>query len=378
MPLSSKVYLLLVLAYHYPFYISSFTILPPTLTSIISSNSIKILNAKDYNKPKHDENNALRIKAKTNASTKLFALSKIGVVGTGYISALTSKLSGLSGYNTWSLCTPGEEDIVRKLIFPAEEDSDEMKEMSKELNDNLILFPATDTEKLLLNLQDTEGIIIATDNPDEPMDGNVVQYIVENAPNLKRIILMSRNLNLKDNGFFVKASKVSANSNVWHADGNLVQRYQSMEKMIQDVCSKSDNSISYSFIRAGTLKGGGCGTSEASDEDGIQNTYYPQYLTKEFYTMAKRDIVSWNFLFDCRTRKVKLFKGDTMPGPGNKAVFTATSYEACDGDTSRCAIAECMVQCLEGSENLDFAIGTMEGREMPSVEEWKEMLSAVV
>jgi len=359
-------------------------VVPPTNvhSTSTSSNSIQNPNEKKSNKLSHYRNSISRINSKKTSGTSLFALKKVGVVGAGYISTLTSKLAGISGYNTWMLHTPGEEDLVRKLIFPEDKDDEKTKEVSEKLKDNLILFPATDTAQLVTNLQDTDGIIIATDNPDIPMDGSVVQYIVENAPKLKRIIFMSRNLNQKNMGFFVKASKVSANQNVWNADGNLVKRYQSMERMIQDICnekkSDDDSAITYSFIRAGTLKGGGCGTSEASDEDGVENIYYPQYLTNEFYIREKRDIVSWNFLFDCRTRKVKLFKGDTMTGPGNKAVFTATSYAECDGDTSRSAIAECMIQSLEGSENSDFAVGTKEGREMPTAEEWEQLLSTVM
>jgi len=360
----STPYVVVLIACFYPLYSSSFVQLPPIHTQSKYNKSIQAKNEK--------------------TSTSLYALKKVGIVGTGYVSALTSKLAGLSGYSTWMLHAPGEEEKVRQLIFPEKDKDAEKKRMRKQLQDNLILVSASDTEQLVSNLEDTEAIIIATDNPDEPMDNNVIQYIVNNAPNLKRIVFMSRNLNSKNMGFFVKASKLSANSNVWHNDGKLVQQYEAMERLIQDVCAKSVNgSITYSFIRAGTLKGGGCGTAEPSEEDGAENTYYPQYLTQEFYNMVKRDIVSWNYLFDCRTRKVKLFKGDTMPGPGNKAVFTATSYNACDGDTSRCAVAECMVQslALEGSlaeRNVDFAVGTGEGREMPSLEEWEALFSEVV
>ncbi len=76
--------------------------------------------------------------------------------------------------------------------------------------------------------------------------------------------------------------------------------------------------------------------------------------------MTKKDIVTWNLLFDCNVRGVVLSKGDVREGPGFKAVFTATGTDGgLPGDTSRCGMAESLVRSLafEHLGNTDFGVG---------------------
>jgi len=268
----------------------------------------------------------------------------------------------LEGYNTWVLHPPGEEDTVRRLLT---EDGT--------LPEGLTLVSAADTDALLSELSDTRGLIIATDNPDAPMDESVIEFVCDNAPSLERIVLMSRNMNKRNMGFFVKASKISANPEVWYPDDGLAKKYLAVEERVRALAK--DRGVTYVVARAGTLKGGACGDVDNAD------SYCPKYLTKEFYEMTKRDIVTWQLLFDCRTRGVKLYKGDTMPGPGNKAVFTATGYEKCEGDTSRAAIAEVMVRALGRTQdmvNVDLAVGTEDTKKIPTEEQWEELFARVV
>jgi len=299
----------------------------------------------------------------SSRDTHLFASSppieNVGVIGKGYVCTLTAKLAALSGYKTWMLHADDEEETIKKLIN--DKDTSIMKDLE--------LIKASDIELLETKLGKLEGLIIVTNNPDEPMEESVIQYIVDKCPSIRRIVLMSRNLNMKGMGFFVKASKIAANKEVWCPRDELVQKYKSLENLIQEVVANNE-SISYTFIRAGTLKGGGCGREPS----------YPKYLTNEFYTMTKNDIVSWQRLFDCETRNVRLFKGDSMPGPGKKAVFTATSYEECDGDTGRTAIAECMVRVLNRSEmhNVDFGVGSRKGDDIPTDSEWDDLFKQVI
>ena len=183
------------------------------------------------------------------------------------------------------------------------------------------------------------------------------------AQNLKRVVAMSRNLNGKGINFAVKASKISANSEVW--DMGNADKYKAFEKSIQDGAKAC--SAEYTIARAGTLKGGACGEDE-----------YHQYLSNKFYEMTKKDIVTWNLLFDCNVRGVALSKGDVLPGPGFQAVFTATGTDGgLPGDTSRCGMAEALVRSLafENVGNVDFGVSTLEGRIPPSDKEWEELFS---
>jgi len=278
--------------------------------------------------------------------------STVGVVGRGFISVLSAKLAAKAGYKTWILAPPGQSDTMLSLI-----DDDSL---------NLEIVEATDSDRVASNIAETDAYIIAVDD-DSTMDEAVINYILnpETSKKVKRVTAMSRNLNGADMGFFVKASKMSANAEVW--DNSKANDF----KKFEDVIKRQTSAVGgdYTIVRAGTLKGGACG----------EEPLLPQYLSKKFYEMTKKDIITWQLLFDCNVRGVKVAKGDVLPGPGNKAIFTATSTEACPGDSSRCGIAEALVRSIsfENTANMDFGIGTEEGREPPSDEEWQKLLGSL-
>mmetsp|Transcript_20758 Transcript_20758/g.33733 ORF Transcript_20758/g.33733 Transcript_20758/m.33733 type:complete len:98 (-) Transcript_20758:151-444(-) len=91
--------------------------------------------------------------------------------------------------------------------------------------------------------------------------------------------------------------------------------------------------------------------------------------------MTKNDIITWQLLFDCNVRGVKLARGDVMSGPGFKAVFAATGSDEHEGDSGRCGVAEAMLRSLEveRAANVDFGVGTVASREVPSEEEWESL-----
>jgi len=278
----------------------------------------------------------------------------VGIVGRNFISVLTAKISALAGYNTWLLCPAGQEDVILSLI-----------DENMESPSNLELIAGTDTELIESRLMSTDAIVFAVDG-DDPMNDDVINFFLdkERATNLKRVVAMSRNLNGKDMGFFVKASKISANGDVW--DNSKKEDYEKYESLVKNQSAACE--AEYTIVRAGTLKGGGCGDNE-----------YSQYLAKKFYEVTKKDIVTWNLLFDCNVRGVKLAKGDVLPGAGNKAIFSATGIKESPGDTSRCGIAEAMIRSLnfENVGDTDFGVATAESRTPPTDDEWKELFSRI-
>ena len=283
--------------------------------------------------------------------------SVVGVVGRGYVSVLTAKLSALAGYKTWMLYPSGQEETIHDLLG----DNDV-------LNSNLELVDSSDVETWQgKHLPQTDALIFAVD-ADVPLESSVVEYMVtkDSTPNLKRVVAMSRNLNGKDLGFLVKASKVSANAEVW--DGSSSQQYKSFEATLQSSCKTCGSD--YTIVRAGTLKGGARGVDEEP---------YEQFLSKKYYEMTKKDIITWQLLFDCNVRGVTLCKGDVMPGPGGRAIFSATSSDAVAGDSSRCGVAEAMVRSLavDSACNADFGIGTASSRTPPTDAEWDKLFSVL-
>lgn len=268
---------------------------------------------------------------------------------------MTAKLASVRGYETWMVCPPGEIETTTSLIAD-----------TGTLPSNLRLVDATDSEGLENAVRDADALVVAVDG-DGTMDDAVLDYLLNPslASRMKRVVGMSRNLNGKGMGFFVSASKKTANSEVW--DMSNADAYHGFEAHLKDKCEKLGAECT--VVRAGTLKGGGCGDENKYDE----------YLTSKFYELTKKDIVTWQLLFDSKVRGVSLERGDVMVGPGAKAVFTATGTDQHDGDTSRCGIAEAMVRSLnvEAAGDADFGVGTKEGRDPPSEEEWEKLFSVL-
>lgn len=281
--------------------------------------------------------------------------SSVGIIGRGFVSVATAKLSALQGYETFMLCPPGQEETVKELV---NDDGD--------MPPNLTLVSASDADLFSSKIEVADAIIVAVDDT-SVMDKSVIDYILdpEKAKNLKRVVAMSRNLNGKGMNFAVKASKMSANSEVW--DNGSAEDFKTFEKAIQDGAKAC--SAEYTIARAGTLKGGACGENE-----------FNQFLSRKFYDMTKKDIITWNLLFDCNVRGVALSKGDVNPGPGFKAVFTATGTDGgLPGDTGRCGMAEAMVRSLAftSTGDMDFGVATEEGRSPPTAEEWETLFASL-
>merc|ERR1740139_309240 len=280
--------------------------------------------------------------------------STVGVVGRGFISILVAKLAALSGYQTWIVCPPGDDEKVLSLI-----------DSSSSAPANLQIVSGSDTDLIDNKMRETDALIVAVDD-DTTMSVPVLKYLIspEVAVKLKRVVGMSRNLNGEGMGFFVKASKVSANKGVW--DGSTADAYRTFEEVVKEQAAACD--AEYTFARAGTLKGGACGENE-----------FNQYLSEEYYSLVKKDVVNWQLIFDCQVRGVKLTKGDVLPGPGAKAVFTATGVDEALGDTSRGGLAEAMVRSLSYSDcgNMDFGVGTVGQRDPPTDAEWQQLFESL-
>ena len=303
--------------------------------------------------------------------------SSVGIVGRGFISVLTAKLAALSGYQTWILYPPSELETMKRLIETPELDNQKDSDIVP-VPSNLEFLSIADGDMVQDRMKETDALIFAVDEADNGvLEASVINFLINqdttSTQRLKKVAMMSRNLNGQGMGFVVKAAKATANSEIWSGDGNQIKKYKLFEKQVNEAISSSlnANDIDVNIVRAGTLKGGGCGDIN-SDEA------FPKYLSPFFYDLTKKDIITWQLLFDCNVRGVKLYKGDTMAGPGGKAILTATSSDACEGDSSRCAVAEALVKSLNIQGSSEFAVGTVERRTPLLDSEWEKILEEVV
>eukprot|EP00550_Attheya_septentrionalis_P007197 CAMPEP_0198285382 /NCGR_PEP_ID=MMETSP1449-20131203/4691_1 /TAXON_ID=420275 /ORGANISM="Attheya septentrionalis, Strain CCMP2084" /LENGTH=360 /DNA_ID=CAMNT_0043982789 /DNA_START=15 /DNA_END=1097 /DNA_ORIENTATION=- len=287
----------------------------------------------------------------------------VAVVGRGFTSVLAAKVAARRGYNTWMVYPPKEEEVIRRLLGDKIMSDNQDLELVSALEDpDLLQDRLSRTSAILIVVDGTDGVI---------MDPSTIDFLIS-SESLKRVVVMSRHLNGKDMGFFAKASKKTANPEVW--DGSCIDKYRSFEAMVQQ---KANNfGADCTIVRAGTIKGGSCGgeDEEANNDDLVDTT-----LARDYYEITKKDIITWQLLFDCNVRGVRLEKGDVLPGPGAKAIFTATGTDEHPGDTGRAGIAEAMVRSLEldSAANVDFGVATKENRVPPTDEEWTQLFSVL-
>uniref|UniRef100_A0A7S1FQU8 NAD(P)-binding domain-containing protein n=1 Tax=Corethron hystrix TaxID=216773 RepID=A0A7S1FQU8_9STRA len=292
----------------------------------------------------------------------------VGVVGAGYAAVLAAKIAKtVGGFDTWILCPPDEVETFDDVIYGSyaarvEAGEDGMRYVSPEDVEGVLREGKTDA---VLMVVDGEGCL----RPESTQQ--IIEWGAGDGGRLKRVAVMSRNLaNNQGYGFFARAAKTAANVEIWLGPDtrrDVLDQYKEFEKTVKDTCAA--NGVDHTIARAGTLKGGGCG------EDGA----HPQFLTKSYYERTKKDIITWQLLYDCAVRGVTLTKGDVATGPGNTAVLNAVDAKAHAGDTSRGGLAEAIVRSLMREEmaGMDFGVGVAEGREPPTDSEWEALFQSL-
>ena len=211
-----------------------------------------------------------------------------------------------------------------------------------------------------------EGVIFVIDD-EKTFGAPVIDTFIKPGGALKRVSVMSRYLNGQGMGFFAVSAKKAANGEIWTAPAKAVADYKQMESTVAEKCAAAG--AEYTVIRAGTLKGGASGDSE--NDGGEASLLHPYYYTSKY---VQQDIVNWRMLFDCDNLAVDLVAGDTLPGPGSGAVFTAT-VKLGPGDSHRGAVSAALVEALRTpvAANRDFSIAAKEGRSFPSDAEWQAL-----
>jgi len=290
----------------------------------------------------------------------------VGIVGRGFVAMLAAKVAARRGHKVWKVCFNGSEEEAEKLI--SDDDGD------GSLPDNLQLIRAADGDLVDEQMGATDALIIATDGPGDVFTDSLVEYFLDpekvSSGRLERVVAMSRNLNGKGMGFLASAARKAANQDIW--DGAESEAYRVFEKAVREK-AQACGAPFVTVARAGTLKGGGCGSYDSPD------SYYPKrFLNRALYEKTKKDITRWQLLFDCDVRGVELAKGDVLEGPGATAVINAVSTKESRGDTSRAGIAEAMILCLDVDEPpKEFGVATKQSRTPPTDKEWDEMLRKV-
>lgn len=281
------------------------------------------------------------------------------VVGNGPVQVLAARIAAIRGYETTLACAPQSIEESKQYLY-----DEKYPEGSIPLKIIPIAGDQFDAQALNDAVSTAQGFIVAFDNEKDllpestlnifmPTDGSVV----------KRVAVMSRYLNGSGMGFIPKSAKYAANPEIWAGgDAALISKYKSMEKAVQS--RAGELGACATVIRAGTLKGGASGDSQKGGNGEAT------FLDPLFYKRGVQDVANWRLLFDCGALGVKLTRGDTLPGPGPTAAFTALDRGA--GDSHRGAVATALVESLRSvsAADQDFSIGAEKGDTFPSESEW--------
>lgn len=288
----------------------------------------------------------------------LAAGAEVLVVGRGPVMLLAAKTAALKGFST--TCLIGTDLAMADRLLGDTTGLD------------LSLLPvageSADASKIEQAVTGAKGLILAFDGEEVVTQKALDVFMPSSGQSLQHVSVLSRNLNGAGMGFFASASKAAANREVWAGGAALVEAYRDMEKRV--AARAEEVGAQRTVIRAGTLKGGGCGDPTAGGDSAL--------LTDALYTIGQQDVVNWRLLFDCDTLGVVMKRGDVMPGPGFTAALTATSPEAHDGDSGRGGVANALVEALrvEAAANADFGVGTAKARASPTPEEWATLFAS--
>ena len=287
------------------------------------------------------------------------------VVGSGPVLICAAKLAAIKGFTTTALLFPEECQAAKALIYDKK-----TEEGSIPLTFMPIAGPDANEETIEKLAAESEGLILALDN-EKTFGAPVLETFLKPGGALKRVSMMSRYLNGGGMGFFVKSAKFPANTEIWDANADAVAAYKAMENIVSTKAMAAG--AEYTVIRAGTLKGGATGSSLSDAGGGGE----PTLLTPAFYKLGAQDVANWRLIYDCDALGVNLVAGDTLPGPGNSAVFTATAKVGA-GDSHRGAVAASLVEALRAPKagNRDFSIAAEEGRDFPDDAGWAAKFAA--
>ncbi|CAJ1930683.1 unnamed protein product [Cylindrotheca closterium] len=255
---------------------------------------------------------------------------------------LTAKLAAREMNDVAVICESGAESMCRRFMYGPEYEEKGIDEENK-------AKPTSDPTLMETALKKANVILLT--GHDNPIEEKAVNTLLNTAgEGLSKVVLVSQMGGSKAKGGFF-------------GGGNSIKE---SEDYIRKVCQSKG--LDLSIVRAGMLKGGGCG--DVGDDFGLNKVYYNTLVDviEASVTMAHD---KYSLGADCTL-------GDTVEMPN---MFTQmgskSSFEPCQYDSNRIVVAGGAVAAALKDGEIEFSIGTQSSKTPPSQEDWVKMFDTM-
>ncbi len=256
---------------------------------------------------------------------------------------LTTKLVAKEGEQSFCICGPGQESKNTRLMYGNLE-----KDKTDDEETTILGKPISSGEDMQDALSKANTLFLVC--YDNPIEEKALNTLLNTAgTDLSKVVMLSKMGATAGGGggFFGGGSKLFDSENT-----------------VRSLC-KSKN-LDLSIVRAGVLKGGGPGEPAELDY-GLSKTYYNSLfeLSEATCTMSH----------DRFTLGVDCTKGDSVEMPNPFTLFgTKTSFDPYPYDTNRINAAMACVMAAKHDKPVELSVGSAKGQELPSKEEWGEIM----
>eukprot|EP00980_Cylindrotheca_fusiformis_P005629 scaffold1184_cov132-Cylindrotheca_fusiformis.AAC.50 len=252
---------------------------------------------------------------------------------------LTAKLAAKE-METSLICESGAESLCRRFMYGVDYEKKGIDEEGR-------AKPISKPEDMEAALK-TAGVLFFVSH-ENPVDQKAATTLIDTAgEGLSKVVLLSKMGVTKETGGFFGGSK-----------NKLLQS----EKMIRDICDSKH--LDLSIVRAGNLKGGGCG--RPGNDYGLNEVYYNTLV----------DVVEASVCMahDKYTVGADCTLGDSIEMPNMfTQLGTKSSFDPCPSDSNRIAVASGAVAAALKDDEIEFSVSAAKAEQPPSSQEWTEIL----
>ena len=270
--------------------------------------------------------------------------------GSNEVKLITAKLAARAGFSASYICGAGEEQTARALLYGKDYANAGVDEPG---NVQLVVT----SEQISAALNECAALVVVADN--SPVTATAVPLLVDNAPKLERVALLSKCGTTRATAGFLGLGKGD------------VEIREGEERLAAALKARD---VPLSVVRVGALKGGGPGAVEGgSVVDGVDKG-----LAKYYYdTLYELETAMTTQSYDKFTNGAALAAGDAVdPRPPPLQMATRGSFDAREDEASRVVAANCLLAALRQPAATEVTLSAAKAPEPPTDAEWDALFAA--